>query len=43
MADPEGATAAWPSPLQDGNLLTKREDFDSHVGAALEEDAGGGD
>ena len=31
-----------PFPLQHGYLLAKREDFDSHVSAALEKDAGGG-
>ena len=31
-----------PFPLQDSHLLTKGEDFDSDVSAALEEDAGGG-
>jgi hypothetical protein len=30
-----------PSPLQDGYLLAKREDFDSDVSAAVEEDASG--
>jgi hypothetical protein len=29
-------------PLQHGHLLAKREDFDSDVSAALEEDAGSG-
>ena len=31
-----------PFPLQHGHLLAKREDFDSDVSAALEEDAGSG-
>jgi hypothetical protein len=31
-----------PPPLQDSHLLSKGEDFDSDVSAALEEDAGGG-
>jgi hypothetical protein len=31
-----------PSPLQDGHLLAKSEDFDNSVSAALQEDAGGG-
>src|SRR5215472_8564803 len=31
-----------PPPLQDSHLLSKGEDFDSHVSAALEKDAGGG-
>jgi hypothetical protein len=34
--------AQWrfgPLPLQDGHLLAKREDFDSDIRAALQEDA----
>jgi hypothetical protein len=29
---------SWPFPLQDGDLLAKREDFDSDIGSGLEED-----
>ena len=31
-----------PFPLQHGHLLSKREDFDSDISTALEEDAGSG-
>ena len=31
-----------PPPLQDSHLLAKGEDFDSHISAALERDASGG-
>jgi hypothetical protein len=40
--DLKGITAAWPFPLQHSHLLTKREDFDSDISTAPEEDAGSG-
>ena len=40
--DLKGITAAWAVSLQHSHLLTKREDFDSDISTALEEDAGSG-
>jgi len=42
IADPEAAIAAWAVSASGRPLLPKREDFDSLVGAALQEDASGG-
>jgi len=33
---------SWPFPLQHCDLLPKREDFDSNISTALEEDTGRG-
>ncbi len=34
---------SWPSPFQDGQLLSKGEDFESDISMGLEEDAGRAD
>ena len=38
---PVGAKPAWPFPLEDGQLLAKRRDFERDVGAVAKECTGG--
>jgi len=33
---------SWPLPFQDDDLLTEREDFESNISPASEEDKHGG-